>query len=51
MSQEQSIAALNILDEFKDPRQQVEVKYPLIEIILMALYASICMVDTFIECV
>lgn len=49
MSQNPSIAALDIFGELKDPRQQGKVKYPLDEIILVALCASICGADTFIE--
>lgn len=49
MSQNKSIAALDIFGELKDPRQQGKVKYPLNEIILVALCASICGADTFIE--
>lgn len=49
MSQTPSIAALDIFGELTDPRQQGKVKYPLNEIILVALCASICGADTFIE--
>lgn len=49
MSQNTSIAALDIFSELEDPRQLGKVKYPLDEIILVALCASICGADTFIE--
>lgn len=43
------VAALDIFGELDDPRQQGKVKYPLNEIILVALCASICGADTFTE--
>ena len=49
MAQNDTIAALDIFEELKDPRQPGKVKYPLNEIILVALCASICGADTFIE--
>lgn len=49
MAQKHIVSALNIFSELEDPRQQGKVKYPLNEIILIALCASICGADTFIE--
>lgn len=49
MPQKNRISALDIFSELEDPRQQGKVKYPLNEIILVALCASICGADTFIE--
>lgn len=49
MTQKNTVSALEIFSELKDPRQQGKVKYPLNEIILVALCASICGADSFIE--
>ena len=49
MTQKHTVSALEFFSELEDPRQQGEIKYPLNEIILVALCASICGADTFIE--
>lgn len=49
MSQNQSLAALDIFSELEDPRQAAKVRYPLNEIILIALCAAICGADTFVD--
>lgn len=49
MSQNTSLAALDIFRALEDPRQAAKVIYPLNEIILIALCASICGADTFVD--
>lgn len=49
MSIKHTMAALDVFSDLEDQRQQGKVKYPLNEIILVALCASICGADTFIE--
>lgn len=49
MTQNEPIAALDIFGRLEDPRQAAKILYPLNEIILVALCASICGADSFVE--
>lgn len=49
MTQITAVAALDIFSRLEDPRQLAKVIYPLDEIILIALCASICGANTFLE--
>ena len=49
MSQKLSIVALDIFSALEDPRQSAKVRYPLNEIVLIALCASICGADSLVD--